>query len=247
MLFRIAASPVHISSYIVWSRPHTSESVDICDSPILSILILHSLMDLVAALPAHVSRSMHRWKVDFSRGKDRLMEERERERETGFIKKRWSRRIGNGKEKEIYFFSEEELDIVRPHYASARRCRGGFFCFCFCLVLFRKRVWYRRPQYAPAYQPCYMIFYQWSDSHNTRVLHIDMSRNTLQHAAAHCNTLQHTKKEHTAAKKENTLVLHIDMWQNTLQRTAARCSTRQHTATQCNTLQRRRRIPKSSR
>jgi len=49
MLFRMAASPAHISSHVVWSRPHTSESRSRHDPPILSILILHSLMDLVAA------------------------------------------------------------------------------------------------------------------------------------------------------------------------------------------------------
>ena len=47
MLFRMAAFPAHISSYVVWSRPQTSVSRR--DPPILSILILHSLMDLVTA------------------------------------------------------------------------------------------------------------------------------------------------------------------------------------------------------
>ena len=36
-------------SHVLWSRPHTSESVSRRDPPILSILILHSPMDLVAA------------------------------------------------------------------------------------------------------------------------------------------------------------------------------------------------------
>ena len=49
MLFRMAVSPAHISSHVVWSRPQTSETVSRRDPPILSILILHSLMDLVAA------------------------------------------------------------------------------------------------------------------------------------------------------------------------------------------------------
>ena len=49
MLCCMAASPAHISSHVVWSRPYTSESVSRRDSLILSILILHSLMDLVAA------------------------------------------------------------------------------------------------------------------------------------------------------------------------------------------------------
>jgi len=44
----MAASPIHISSHVVWSRPHTSESVSRRDPPILSIHILQSLMDLVA-------------------------------------------------------------------------------------------------------------------------------------------------------------------------------------------------------
>ena len=48
MLFRMAASPAHSSSHVIWSRPHTSESVSRRDPPIFSILILHSLMDLVA-------------------------------------------------------------------------------------------------------------------------------------------------------------------------------------------------------
>jgi len=47
MLFCMAASPAHISSHVAWSRPHTSESVSRRDPPILSILILHSLMDLL--------------------------------------------------------------------------------------------------------------------------------------------------------------------------------------------------------
>ena len=48
ILFRMAASPAHISSHVVWSRPHTSESVSRRDpliQKVLSILILHSLMD----------------------------------------------------------------------------------------------------------------------------------------------------------------------------------------------------------
>jgi len=49
MLFRMAASPAHISSHDDWSRPHTSESVSRRDPPILSILILHSLMDVGAS------------------------------------------------------------------------------------------------------------------------------------------------------------------------------------------------------
>jgi len=49
MLFHMTASPAHISSHVVWSRPHTSESVSRRDPPIPSILILHSRMDLVAA------------------------------------------------------------------------------------------------------------------------------------------------------------------------------------------------------
>ena len=49
MLFHMAASPAYISFHVVWSSPHTSESVSRCDPPILSILILHLLMDLVAA------------------------------------------------------------------------------------------------------------------------------------------------------------------------------------------------------
>jgi len=49
MLFRMAASPAHVSSHVVWSKPHTSESVSRRDPLILSILNLHSLMDLVAA------------------------------------------------------------------------------------------------------------------------------------------------------------------------------------------------------
>jgi len=49
MLFRMAASLAHISSHVVRSRPQTSEFVSRRDPPILSILILHFLMDLVAA------------------------------------------------------------------------------------------------------------------------------------------------------------------------------------------------------
>ena len=49
MLFRMAASPAYVSSHVVLSRPHTSESIYRRDPPILSILILHSLMDLLAA------------------------------------------------------------------------------------------------------------------------------------------------------------------------------------------------------
>jgi len=49
MLFRMATSPALISFYVVWSRPHTSESVSRRDYPILLILILHSLVNLVAA------------------------------------------------------------------------------------------------------------------------------------------------------------------------------------------------------
>jgi len=49
MLFRMAASPAHISSHVVWSRFHTSESVSRSDPEILWILILHSLMYLVVA------------------------------------------------------------------------------------------------------------------------------------------------------------------------------------------------------
>jgi len=45
----MAASPAYISSYIVWSTPYTSEHVSRRDPPILSILILHSIMDLIAA------------------------------------------------------------------------------------------------------------------------------------------------------------------------------------------------------
>ena len=41
--------PAHISSQVVRSRPHTSESVSRHDPPILLNIILHSLMDVVAA------------------------------------------------------------------------------------------------------------------------------------------------------------------------------------------------------
>jgi len=47
--FLMGVSSAHISSHVVWSRPHTSESVCRRDPLILSILILHSLMDLVAS------------------------------------------------------------------------------------------------------------------------------------------------------------------------------------------------------
>ena len=58
MLFRMAASPAHISSHVVWSRPQTSESESRRDPPILSILILHSLMDLVAVAQIDFSSGM---------------------------------------------------------------------------------------------------------------------------------------------------------------------------------------------
>jgi len=49
MLFRMAASPAHISSHVVWSKPNSSESVSRRDPPILSILIFYCLIDLVDA------------------------------------------------------------------------------------------------------------------------------------------------------------------------------------------------------
>jgi len=49
MLFHMAASPAHISSHVVLSRPHTSESIFRRDPQILLIHILYSLMHLVAA------------------------------------------------------------------------------------------------------------------------------------------------------------------------------------------------------
>ena len=50
MPFYMAAFSANICSHVVWSRPHTSESVSRRDPPILSILILQSRMDLVVVV-----------------------------------------------------------------------------------------------------------------------------------------------------------------------------------------------------